>query len=214
MHPLKFLIALLAAAVGLVGITAAGVAIYGRERLWQQAFGPPDLGPYDFAQPTRTGKLNDALACPENRCVDAGGTTVTPRFAVPAEALLAEARRLLSQDLEADVVDERPNLGTLRAVVRTRLLGLPDTVSVQVEADGTAASRLWLYSRSQVGHFDLGVNRDRIQTIVDHLAATLPLAGDSSDETIGPSTPADDRQQPRDLQARRSQAGSSAADAL
>ena len=37
---------------------------YGREASWEAVFGSPDLGPYDFSLPSRTGKLNDSLACP------------------------------------------------------------------------------------------------------------------------------------------------------
>ncbi|MDF2690080.1 MAG: hypothetical protein K0Q80_3046, partial [Microvirga sp.] len=48
-------------------------------------------------------------------------------------------------------------------LVRTRFMRFPDTVVVQVFDRGEDASTLALYSRSQVGRSDFGVNRRRIE---------------------------------------------------
>ncbi len=50
-----------------------------------------------------------------------------------------------------------------RYLVRTRLMRFPDTVVVQVFDRGQDGSTLALYSRSQIGRSDFGVNRRRIE---------------------------------------------------
>lgn len=111
---------LIAIAVGLAVVAAAAtVLLIGREVILERTFGPPDLGPYDFAKPTRTGKLNDALACPLGACPGAGPTLPVPVFAVEPSALFGAIRDALTGDGVSRIAAEDANAGRLRVVVRT-----------------------------------------------------------------------------------------------
>ena len=152
----------------LVGLGAAGLFAYGRDRAWTEMFGPPDLGPYDFELPTRTGKLNDALFCPPATpaCEAAAVDRTIPLLATDAAALLAEVRRVVEAMPGAVIVDDRPERLAFRAVVRTPVMRFPDTLSVRVRQEAPGVAGLWLYSRSQIGHADLGANGSRLRKIV------------------------------------------------
>jgi uncharacterized protein (DUF1499 family) len=52
--------------------------------------------------------------------------------------------------------------GQDRFLVHTRLMRFPDTVAAQVIEQGPGQSTLALYSRSQIGRSDLGVNKRRL----------------------------------------------------
>ena len=56
-----------------------------------------------------------------------------------------------------------PSENHLRFVQRSFLMRYPDVVDVLVLPRGEARSTLALYSRSAVGHSDLGVNRARLE---------------------------------------------------
>jgi len=58
-----------------------------------------------------------------------------------------------------------------RFLVRTRLMRYPDTVVVEVIEQGPNLSTLALYSRSQIGRSDFGVNRRRIERWVERIGA-------------------------------------------
>ncbi len=55
-----------------------------------------------------------------------------------------------------------------RYVVRSRWMRFPDTLTVQVitRPDGNSIA---LYSRSQIGSYDWGMNRKRIEAILESL---------------------------------------------
>lgn len=138
------------------------------ERLWQAGFGSPDLGAVDFRTLTRRKSPNDALICPKDVCPAATPDREPPVFALPA----ARLRRLV-----AEIALWEPNTSLLqsgpeqdRYLVRTRLMRFPDTVVVQVIARGEERSTLALYSRSQVGRSDFGVNRRRLEHWLSRIA--------------------------------------------
>lgn len=174
MSPLKFLAATLAAVFLLAAGAAAAFAAYGPERFWTDVFGEPDAGPFDFDHPTRSGKPNDALACPPPACTEAGEVLPTPLFPVAPETLAAEVRAAIAALPSARIVEETPGGLAFRAVVRTPLLRFPDTVSVEVRREPSGLASLRLHSRSLVGFHDLGTNAARLTALIDALAGRLP----------------------------------------
>ncbi|MDF2973936.1 MAG: hypothetical protein K0R61_4386, partial [Microvirga sp.] len=144
------------------------------ERTWQGLFGSPDLGPVEFATLRRRTTPNDALICSADICPQANPDAESPVFPVASarlrslvtEVALAEpGTRLHDKGQEQD-----------RYLVRTRFMRFPDTVVVQVFDRGEDASTLALYSRSQVGRSDFGVNRRRIERWVARIG-TLAARG-------------------------------------
>jgi uncharacterized protein (DUF1499 family) len=63
-----------------------------------------------------------------------------------------------------------------RIVLRSRLMRYPDTVNLRVISLGEGQSSLLLYSRSQIGWSDMGVNRARLARVIERLTAGLPVA--------------------------------------
>lgn len=154
-----------AVAIGLVSV-GLGYGLWrgwetGLERTWQSLFGSPDLGPVEFATLKRRSTPNDALICSADICPRAQPDAEPPVFPVPKDRL---------RGLVSDVVLAEPGTSLLdrgqeqdRYLVRTRLMRFPDTVVVQVFDRGPDESTLALYSRSQIGRSDFGVNRRRLE---------------------------------------------------
>ena len=161
-----------AAAMGLAGL-GLGYGLWrgweaGLDRVWQSIFGPPDLGPVDFAALRRRGSPNDALICPRAFCPG------TPDSEPPVFALSgARLRGLVSEAVSADpgvsLVQSSPRQD--RYLARTRLMRYPDTIVAEVIEQGPNLSTLALYSRSQIGRSDFGVNRRRIERWVERIGA-------------------------------------------
>lgn len=114
----------------------------------------------DPATVERTGRPNDYLVAPE-------GTTVVPPdrvaevFSEPADDLLARFAEVAL--VEPRVVEIGDGGGGYRTFVqRSALIGFPDYVSVRaVDVEGGAG--LIVYSRSQYGYSDWGVNTARVE---------------------------------------------------
>jgi uncharacterized protein (DUF1499 family) len=177
MSPFKFLVVILVAVVAVTAVLAGGALAYGREAIWEQIFGPPDLGAYDFDLPKRTGKLNDALACPADAqaCREAAMDRITPVYAVDGQTLYAAARDILLRQPGSTVAEENAGTLSLRVVARTPVFRFPDTVSIRVREPAPGEAVLWIYSRSQIGHADLGTNERRIRRVLRELRRTLPV---------------------------------------
>jgi uncharacterized protein (DUF1499 family) len=159
---------------------AVGWGAGGLERIYAAVFGPPDLGPVNFATLTRRRTPNDALACPEGFCGAAAVDLPSPAFPVPPERLRV---------IVADVAAAEPGVEQVgrdglddRYVVRTRLMRFPDTVNVRIIDLTGGRSTLALYSRSQIGASDLGANKARIRRWlqrIEELASRPPaVSGD------------------------------------
>jgi uncharacterized protein (DUF1499 family) len=58
-----------------------------------------------------------------------------------------------------------------RYLVRTRLMRFPDTIVVKVIELDQDHSTLALYSRSQIGRSDFGVNRKRLKRWIERIGA-------------------------------------------
>ena len=163
----KFAAALIAATVILF---AAAFLVLGPERLWGQ-FGPPDLGEVDFATLARRGTPNDALACLPEFC-KAAADIPAPVIARPAGDVLRAVQDALAGDPGLEQVGADAAAGTLRFVQRSRLMGFPDTINVKVTpaADG-GGSAVLIYSRSQLGRGDMGVNLARVKRWAELIVA-------------------------------------------
>lgn len=159
------------AGVLVVAAVAASLVLRDRplgiERVWAALFGPPDLGPVDFTRLVRRTSPNDALACPAGLCGEARVDIVTPVYALPHHELAERLRALVLADPNARRMAEAGGGRGDRYVVRTPLMRYPDTVDVLVLPAEGGRSTVALYSRSQIGHGDLGANLARIRRWLD-----------------------------------------------
>lgn len=134
--------------------------------LYEVVFGSPDLGPVDFETLVRGPKPNTALACPTDLCRKATADFEPAIYAVSDEEL---RQRLTAFVLKQPGVipvyrHAQPGLPTQdRYVQRSALMQYPDTIDVRFIALSQTTSTLAIYSRSQIGYSDLGVNLARIR---------------------------------------------------
>jgi uncharacterized protein (DUF1499 family) len=161
---------LLQGLAALAVLAVVAFLVVGPERVWG-VFGPADLGPVDFARLERRGSPNDALACPEGFCGGARAEIPSPVFAMDARALAAAMERALASESRLERVAVDAAAGTARYVQRTPLLGFPDTIELRYLDLPGGGSSLVIYSRSKLGHSDLGANRARIERWLARLAA-------------------------------------------
>ena len=176
MSPLRFLGWILAALIGLILVAALAFNLYGREASWAALFGPADLGPYDFNQPTRSGKLNDTLACPPDACAKGLPDLETPHYQIAAPALFEIARQVVAKlPGKSKLIGANPVGMRLRAVVYSPAIRIPSTVSVMVEPTSDGGADLYVYSRSQIGYYDMGRNTANIVGLMDGIAKAIAV---------------------------------------
>jgi uncharacterized protein (DUF1499 family) len=113
---------------------------------------------------------NPLAACPESPNCERISTDV----ALPADSLFARTRQAL-RALGPARLRVRPEARRATAVYRVAWL-FRDDVAVAVEPR-SAGSRLHVRSASRTGYSDLGVNRRRVQRLLEH----LPSGGTTQD---------------------------------
>lgn len=163
------------AAVATIAVAAAvAFIVAGPERVWALA-GPSDLGPVAFDTLQRRTSPNDSLACPPGLC--SAKSDIAPQvFAVSAEALRGAFAKAIASEPRIEQVAADKGALAERYIQRTRLMGFPDTIIVRFVDLGDGRSTIALYSRSQLGESDFGVNRARIERWLDKLTKEAPLA--------------------------------------
>jgi len=144
---------------GLVLLLAVYLII-GPARVWRLA-GEPDLGEVDFATLQRRPYPNDALVCPAGACA-ARRDAESPVFTMSASVLRGRFLKAIAAELRLERVDGGQDPLALRFIQRSRVMAFPDTVNVRFVDVGGGASSVMLYSRSQLGRDDYGVNGERI----------------------------------------------------
>ena len=167
---LRSIILSLAGAAAIVFLAA--FIIVGPERIWA-LFGPADLGPVNFETLTRRTTPNDSLACPQNLCIAKSDIT-PPVFAVSAPDLEKAFAKVMASEPRVEQVAWEDGGFTQRYVQRTKIMRFPDTISVLFIDLGDGRSTIALYSRSQLGEADFGVNRARIERWLEKLSKEAP----------------------------------------
>ena len=155
---------------GLIILVAASVLVFrlaGPELLWE-FFGPADLGDVEFETLERRTTPNDALACPGSLCGQSD--MLPPIFSVDAGDLRKAMRKALMGERRLTLVDVRDNPPTDRYVQRSETMHFPDTIVVRYIELGPSRSTVAIYSRSQLGRKDFGVNLARIERWIRKLA--------------------------------------------
>lgn len=131
-----------------------------------------DAAGVDFATLVRPSSPNTYLVCPKDHCA-AAPDEEGPIYAVPATELFERARTILAAQPRTEVVQDQP--ATLRLVVvqRSAFFRFPDTVTLQAFALPDGGSTLAVYSQSNYGHGDFGVNKDRVHTWIGMIDAQV-----------------------------------------
>lgn len=148
--------------------------LFGPERIWA-LFGPADLGPVAFETLARRTTPNDALACPPGIC-QAQSEVTPPEYAASATDLREAFARVITAEPRLTAVASDDATLTDRYIQRSALMRYPDTIVVRFFDLPEGRSTIALYSRSQLGHGDMGVNRARIERWLAKLGEFAPVA--------------------------------------
>jgi uncharacterized protein (DUF1499 family) len=100
-----------------------------------------------------------------------------PIFTVPAERLARTWMRVVRQQPRTTVVAVSKDGLQIEAEQRSAVFGFADRISVRFVPLDPDRSTLIAYSRSEVGYWDLGVNRRRLQDWLSALKAKMAAAG-------------------------------------
>jgi uncharacterized protein (DUF1499 family) len=161
---------LLAATLAFAGFAATTREDSVLALIYEAVFGPPDLGPVDFGTMARRRRPNDALACPAGLCDRAEPDFSPPVFALSEDELRERLTAAILREPGVTPVyrDARPGLPAQdRYVARSALMSYPDTIDVRYVPLAENRATLALYSRSQIGIRDFGVNLARVRRWTD-----------------------------------------------
>lgn len=147
---------------------AAGAYLLGRERLLEVIFGRISVQPVDFKTLRLKETPNQFLMCPENYC-HATPDAKSPVWNEPVANLKQRWDRFVDTVPYTDLVDSDESQKIYTYRVRTPLLRFPDDVTVQFVALDDGHSSLAIYSRSNYGYSDLGMNRRRVEDWIARL---------------------------------------------
>ena len=125
-----------------------------------------DTGAVDFPTLTRTETPNDALACPVGVCA-AKVDLVTEPVELSAAALADKVAQILQAEPRTELVGHGAVAadGSLNLVLvqRSAVFRFPDTVNVLVRPLDDRHAIIAIYSHSNYGHGDFGVNLARVK---------------------------------------------------
>jgi uncharacterized protein (DUF1499 family) len=116
----------------------------------------------EFATLVRPSTPNSYLVCPADRCAVAADEP-GPVYSVSAAELFERIRAILSAEPRTRVAQDQPERLRLVLVQRSRIFRFPDTVTVQLFPLPDGGLTLAMYSHSNYGRSDLGVNKERVR---------------------------------------------------
>ena len=136
-------------------------SLYGWDHIWKARFGDADMGAISFNGLKKGPKPNQALICPPGLCDTASLDFESPLYALKPTELHNELISALVKEAELERVDDASYPTMFRFVQRSKYLRFPDTINIIILPIGDDQSTIALYSRSQIGKSDFGVNLQR-----------------------------------------------------
>jgi len=124
----------------------------------------------DPATLERTGRPNDFLVCPESFCTAASDRVAPILDLAPADQLRLW-EELVTTSPRTRVLEVDDDRLTIHAEQQTRLMRFVDTIVVRIVPIEEGRSSFAAYSRSELGHSDMGVNRARLEDWIAELEA-------------------------------------------
>ena len=165
----------LAAAI-LLAVAAVGLVVTGW-LVWGRGDGAVADPMPDFATLVLHEKPNQYLALPPGFASAAVPHGQSPVFDLPVAELERRALGVIGVQPRVIAVASNPAGRQYAFVQRSALMRFPDTVTVRFLDLGDGRSSIALYSRSKVGHSDLGANEARAGAWLKAVAAAAGAAG-------------------------------------
>ncbi len=129
--------------------------------------------PLDFRTLVTRAKPNDCLMLPDGLGEPGRAHLSAKVFQVTPAALFDAVKAVVTETKGAEKIELDADSRYLRYVAVTRVLRFRDDVDIAVfEAPGEGAA-LAIYSRSRIGHSDLGTNQKRVLGLQDAVAAKI-----------------------------------------
>jgi len=128
-----------------------------------------------FKTLVRPKSPNTFLFAPEGLCENATPDQMSEIMDLAPEQMYQAVLDLISGEENWDIQDSDMTRGMLHFVATSRWMRYKDDVDILVlpadsgDAISRTASRLAVYSRSRVGHSDLGANAKRIKYMLERL---------------------------------------------
>jgi len=127
--------------------------------------------PQDLRELKRAESPNDALACPTGICTTQADFE-SPVFGATPEAVLRALQQAVESQPRTELAAVVPDPKQVIYVQRSAVFRFPDTIWVQPVALPQGSSVI-IYSRSNYGYGDFGVNRERVGLWLDLLREAL-----------------------------------------
>jgi uncharacterized protein (DUF1499 family) len=130
-----------------------------------------DATPMDLRTFERPESPNNALACLPGVC-SAKADINTPVFSMDQRALMTRVRRTIANQLRTELIASDAGLNQLVFIQRSKVFGFPDTIWIQGHASASGSSVI-VYSRSNYGYADFGVNKETVRLWLAEIQAAL-----------------------------------------
>ncbi|KCZ53660.1 hypothetical protein HY29_16440 [Hyphomonas beringensis] len=126
----------------------------------------------DFSTVKRPKTPNTYLVAPPGYADQASPDAEAPLFNCTAEELFGRVEGMVSAHKRWELKAADPSSGRLYFIAISKIFKFKDDIDIAVMAGpaGSDKSRIAIYSRSRVGHSDLGANEKRVREILDTLA--------------------------------------------
>ncbi|MGD1982796.1 MAG: DUF1499 domain-containing protein [Chromatiaceae bacterium] len=116
----------------------------------------------DFMTLERPASPNNWLVGPRDAPAGVEFDAVAPAFSMPASALAAAWQELLKTRPRTRILGVSADGLQIEAEQRSAVFGFADRVSFRAVPTDQGTSSLFVYSRSLVGYWDIGVNQRRV----------------------------------------------------
>jgi len=120
-----------------------------------------------------TWKANEYLAAPEGFTPLARPHATAPVYPRSADEVARRLKAVVMAERRIEWREEAADGLKFEVIQRSKLIGFPDTVTVEVLPLEGGGSTLAIYSRSRYGRADFGVNGRRVESWLQRLEATL-----------------------------------------
>ena len=120
-----------------------------------------DSTPIDLRTLAPSSFPNNAFACPPQTCATKADID-SPVFNLSTSELVDIVRQVVLGQERTELVSVDANLNQFVFVQRSALFGFPDTIRIQT-VDLTPQSSIIIFSQSNYGYWDMGVNKRRVE---------------------------------------------------
>lgn len=127
----------------------------------------------DFASFKRSRRPNNVLVLPPGFEAASKSDAESPVFEGTAAALADAAKSIALGWPRTTLVSDIDDNHQFAVVQRTKIFRWPDTMTVQAIQTADGAASLAIYSAAKYGYRDFGVNRARVDVLLNTLKAKM-----------------------------------------